>query len=48
MRFVLNNTYGINREDTIDLKKIIEKFGYPTVREIVRDGDLKNFTVNYI
>ena len=48
MRFVLNNTYGINGEDTIDLKKIIEKFGYPTVREIVRDGDLKNFTVNYI
>ena len=48
MRFILNNTYGINGEDRIDLKKIIEKFGYPTAREIIRDGDLKNFTVNYI
>ena len=48
MRFILNNTYGINGEDKIDLKKIIEKFGCPITREIISDSGSKNFTVNYI
>ena len=47
MRFILNDTYGINEINTIDLKKIIEKFGCPTIREIERDSELKNFSVNY-
>ena len=48
MEFILNNTYGINKIDKIDLKKIINVFGNPDSREIIRESEWKNFGVNYI
>ena len=48
MGFILNDTYGINEIDRINLKKIIEVFGIPDTREIIRESELKNFGVNYI
>ena len=37
MRFTLNNTYGINGIEKIDLKEIIKAFGEPDERKIERD-----------
>ena len=47
MNFILNDTYGINGIDIIDLREVIEVFGNPDRREIIREDESRNFTVNY-
>ena len=48
MEFILNDTYGINGIENIDLREIIEIFGEPDEREIIRDSKDKDFKVNFI
>ena len=47
MEFFLNETFGINGITEISLRKVIDKFGVPDEREIQRESELKNITVNY-
>ena len=48
MRFTLNNTYGINGIEKIDLKEIIKAFGEPDERKIERDSEYKDFNVYFV
>ena len=48
MEFILNDTYGINGIENIDLREIIEIFGEPDEREIIRDSKDKDFKVNFM
>ncbi len=48
MRFTLNNTYGINGIEKIDLKEIIKAFGEPDERKIERDSEYKNLNISFI
>ena len=47
MDFFLNETFGINGVSEISLRKVMNEFGIPDEREVKRESELKNITVNY-